>query len=311
MSAVNDTKFQPAVFLLSGIPGQEKFHVWISIPFCLIYIISILGNSVILFIIKIDPKLHEPMYIFLSMLAVTDIGISLSTLPTVLSIFWFNSREISFDACFAQLFFIHWFTLTESSVLLSMAFDRFVAICNPLRYDSILTAPRIAKMALVSLLRGVALIFPLPILLKQYQYCHANVLSHSYCLNQEVMKMACSDISAHSIYSFFGKLASLGLDILLILLSYVMILKAVLSITSNAERLKALNTCVSHICVVLLFYMLSISLSVIHRFMKSSSPLVQTVMGNVYLLVPPLMNPIVYSVKTKAIRVRIIRVFVK
>ncbi|XP_067399338.1 olfactory receptor 51G2-like [Emydura macquarii macquarii] len=311
MSAVNDTKFQRAVILLTGIPGQEKFHVWISIPFCLIYIISILGNSVILFIIKIDPKLHEPMYIFLSMLAITDIGISVSTLPTVLSIFWFNSREISFNACFAQLFFIHWFTLIESSVLLSMAFDRFVAICNPLRYDSILTAPRIAKMALVSLLRGVALIFPLPILLKQYQYCHANVLSHSYCLNQEVMKMACSDIRAHSIYSFFGTLASLGLDILLILLSYVMILKAVLSITSHAERLKALNTCVSHICVVLLFYMLSISLSVIHRFVKNLSPLVQTVMGNVYLLVPPLMNPIVYSVKTKAIRVRIIRVFIK
>ncbi|XP_067399333.1 olfactory receptor 51G2-like [Emydura macquarii macquarii] len=311
MSAVNDTKFQPAVFLLTGIPGQEKCHVLISIPICLMYVISIIGNSVILFIIKTDPTLHEPMYIFLSMLAITDIGISLSTLPTVLSIFWFNSREISFDACFAQLFFIHWFTLTESSVLLSMAFDRFVAICNPLRYDSILTPTRIAKMGLVSLLRGMGIILPLPILLKHFQYCHANVLSHSYCLNQEVMKMACSDIRAHSIYSFFTMLTSVGLDVMLILLSYVMILKTVLSIASHAERLKALNTCVSHVCVVLIFYVPALSLSVIHRFVKNFSPLILTVMGNVYLLVPSLMNPIVYSVKTKAIRARIIRVFVK
>ncbi|XP_067401884.1 olfactory receptor 51G2-like isoform X1 [Emydura macquarii macquarii] len=311
MSAVNDTKFQHAVFILTGIPGQEDIHVWISIPFCLIYVTSILGNSFILFIIKTDPSLHEPMYIFLSMLAITDIGLSLSTLLTTLGIFWFNSREISHDACFAQLFFIHALTFIESSVLLSMAFDRFVAICNPLRYASILTRPRIAKMGLVSLLRGVVLIFPFPMLLKQYTYCHANILSHSYCLHQEVMKMACSDIRVNFIYGFFVTMSSVGLDFLLILLSYGMILKTVLSIASHAERLKALNTCISHICVVLLFYMPEIALTVIYRFMKSSSPLLQTVMGYVYLLVPPLMNPIVYSVKTKHIRARVIRVFIK
>ncbi|XP_067399329.1 olfactory receptor 51L1-like [Emydura macquarii macquarii] len=192
-----------------------------------------------------------------------------------------------------------------------MAFDRFVAICNPLRYNSILTPPRVAKMGLGSLLRGMGIILPLPILLKHFQYCHDNVLSHSYCLNQEVMTMACSDVRAHSMYSFFVTLASLGLDVLLILLSYVMILKAVLSIASHMQRLKALHTCISHVCVVLLFYIPEIGLSAIQRFTKNFSPLVQTVMGNVYLLVPLLMNPVVYSVKTKAIRARIIRVFVK
>ncbi|XP_067419603.1 olfactory receptor 51G2-like [Emydura macquarii macquarii] len=311
MSAVNDTKFQPAVFLLTGIFGQENIHVWISIPFFLIYVTSILGNSVILFIIKTDPTLHEPMYIFLSMLAITDLGIPIFTMPTTLAIFWFNSREISHDACFAQLFFIHSFTFTESSLLLCMAFDRFVAICNPLRYVSILTRPRIAKMGLVSLLRGVFLNFHLPILLKQYRYCQANILSHSYCLHQEVMTMACSDITVNIIYGFFVTVSSVGLDLLLILISYVMILKTVLSIASHTECLKALNTCVSHVCVVLLFYMPGIALSMIYRFMKSSSPLLQNVLGNVSMLIPPLMNPIVYSMKTKHIRVRIIRVFIK
>ncbi|XP_067395204.1 olfactory receptor 51G2-like [Emydura macquarii macquarii] len=311
MSAVNGTKFQPAVFFLSGIPGLEDIQVWISIPICLMYIISILGNSLILFITITDPTLHEPMYIFLSMLAITDLGLSLSTVPTTLGIFWFHSREISHDACFAQLFFIHSLTFIESSVLLFMAFDRFIAICNPLRYASILTPPRVAKMGLVSLLRAVALIFPLPILLKQHQYCKDNILSHSFCLHQEVMTMACSDFRVNIIYGFFLTVSSLGLDLLLILLSYVMILKSVLSIASHVERLKALNTCVSHVCVVLLFYTPEIALAVIYRFVKNFSPIFPIVLGSVYMLVPPLMNPIVYSVKTQAIRVRIIRVFVK
>uniref|UniRef100_A0A8C3RSZ7 Olfactory receptor n=1 Tax=Chelydra serpentina TaxID=8475 RepID=A0A8C3RSZ7_CHESE len=308
---VNDNKFNSTVFLLTGIPGQEDVHLWISIPFCLIYVISIVGNSVILFIIKTDPTLHEPMYIFLSMLAITDLGLSISTIPTILGIFWFNSREISLDACFAQLFFIHSLSFIESSVLLLMAFDRFVAIRDPLRYASILTPPRIAKMGLVCVLRGVALIFPLPFLLKRFQYCRANVLSHSYCLHQEVMKMACSDITVNSIYGLFIIVSTVGLDSLLILLSYVMILKTVLSITSLAERLRALNTCVSHLCAVLLFYTPMIGLSVIHRHGKGSSPLLQILLGYIYLLVPPLINPIVYSVKSKHLRARIIRVFVK
>ncbi|XP_005312802.2 olfactory receptor 51G2-like [Chrysemys picta bellii] len=311
MSAVNDTKFNSAVFLLTGIPGQEDVRLWISIPFCFMYLISIVGNSVILFIIKTDPSLHEPMYIFLSMLAVTDLALSISTMPTTLGIFLFNSREISLNACFAQLFFIHMLECIESSVLLLMAFDRFIAIRDPLRYASILTLPRIGKMGLVCVLRGVAVILPLPILLQRFRYCQSNVLSHCYCINQDVMKMACSDIRINSIYGLSVALLTVGLDSLLIFLSYVMILKTVLSITSHAECLRALNTCVSHLCAVLLFYMPMIGLSVVHRFGEGSPPLLQILLGYIYLLVPPLMNPIVYSVKSKHLRARIIRVFVK
>ncbi|CAM5073952.1 unnamed protein product, partial [Eretmochelys imbricata] len=299
MSALNDTKFNSAVFLLTGIPGQEDIYLWISIPFCFMYVISILGNSVILFIIKTDPSLHEPMYIFLSMLAVTDLGLSLSTMPTILGIYLFNSREISLDSCFAQVFFIHSLSLTESSMLLLMAFDRFVAICNPLRYASILTPPRIAKLGLVFVLRGVVLVFPVPFLLKRFRYCRANILSHSYCLHQEVMKMACSDITVNSIYGLSVKLLTVGLDLFLIFLSYVMIIKTVLSVASPMESLRALNTCMSHLCAVLLFFTPEIGLSVIHRFGNNSSHLLQILLGYVYLLLPPLMNPIVYSVKSK------------
>ncbi|XP_077696975.1 olfactory receptor 51G2-like [Eretmochelys imbricata] len=311
MSAANDTVFNSAVFLLTGIPGQEDVHIWISIPFGLMYAVSIVGNSVILFIIKTDPSLHEPMYIFLSRLAVSDLGLSISTTPTILGIYLFNSREISLNACFAQLFFLHFLAKIESSVLLFMAFDRFVATCNPLRYASILTPPRIAKMGLVFLLRGVAVASPFPFLLKRFQYCRANVLSHSYCLHQDVMKLACSDITVNTIYGMFTTVFTLGLDSLLIFFSYVMILKTVLSIASHTECLRALNTCFSHICAVLLFYIPDIGLAVIHRFGNSSSHLLRVLLEYVYLLVPPLISPIVYSVKSRHLRVRIIRAFVK
>ncbi|XP_026514536.1 olfactory receptor 51G2-like, partial [Terrapene carolina triunguis] len=253
----------------------------------------------------------EPMYIFLSMLAITDLGLSIATMPTTLGIFLFNSREISLHACFAQLFFIHSLTFIESSVLLLMAFDRFIAISNPLRYASILTPPRIAKMGLVCVLRGVVIVFPLPILLKRFQYCQANVLSHSYCLHQEVMKMACSDIRVNSIYGLFVTISTVMLDSLLILLSYVMILKTVLSIASHAECVRALSTCVSHLCAVLLFYTPGIGLSIVQRFGNNSSPLLQILMGYIYLLVPLMMNPIVYSLKSKHLRMRIIKAFKK
>uniref|UniRef100_A0A674JQZ1 Olfactory receptor n=1 Tax=Terrapene triunguis TaxID=2587831 RepID=A0A674JQZ1_9SAUR len=296
------------LFLLTGIPEQEHIHnLWISLPLCLIYVISILGNVVILFIIKTDPSLHEPMYIFLSMLGITDLGLLIATMPTILGIF----LEISFDACFAQLFFIQSFQCIESSVLLLMAFDRFIAIRDPLRYVSILTLPRIAKMGLVCVLRGVAVMLPLPLLLKRFQYCRVNVLSHSYCMHQEVMMMACSDTSVNNIYGWFITVLTVVLDLLLIFLSYVMILKTVLSIACYKEFLRALNTCVSHLCAVLVFYTPEVSLTLIHRFGKGSSPLLPIVLGYCNLLVPPLINPIVYSMKSKYLRSRIIRVFVK
>ncbi|CAM4334197.1 unnamed protein product, partial [Lepidochelys olivacea] len=288
MSAVNETKFQFTIFLLTGIPGKEDVYLWISVPFCLIYVLSILGNSVILFIIKTDPSLHEPMYIFLSMLSITDLGLSISTIPTILGMFLFNSREISLDACFAQLFFIHLLQCMESSFLLLMAFDRFIAICNPLRYASILTPWRLSKMGLLCVLRGVVLVLPFPFLLKRFQYCRTNILSHSYCVHQEVMNLACSDITVNNVYGLSTLVLTIGLDSLLIFLSYVMIFKTVLNVVSHAECLRVLNTCVSHLCAVLLFYLPEIGLSVIHRFGNSSSHLLQFVLGYFYLLVPPL-----------------------
>ncbi|XP_074847934.1 olfactory receptor 51G2-like [Carettochelys insculpta] len=311
MSAINDSRFQSEVFLLTGIPGQEHIYLWISIPFCFMYAIALVGNSLIVFVIKTNPSLHEPMYILLSMLAITDLALSITTMLTTLRIFLLNSREITHDACFAQQYFILTLVCIESSVLLLMGFDRLIAIRDPLRYASILTPQRLAKMSLACVLRGVVAKLPLPILLKQHRYCQEIIPTRSYCTNGEVMKLACSDISVNIIYGLLIALLTEGLDSLLILLSYVMILKTVLNIASRAECLRALNTCVSHLCAVVAFYTPYLSLTLMHRFGSSPSRLVQILLGYIYVMFPPLLNPIVYSVKSKHLRARIVGIFVK
>ena len=146
MSEVMKTTQDPFYFILTGIPGFEAYHIWISIPCCCLYIISIMGNTTILTVIRIEPSLIQPMYLFLSMLALTDLGLTLSTLPTVMQLLWFNNQKISFEGCFAQFFFLHAFSFMESSVLLAMSFDRYVAICRPLHYATILTNSVVGRM---------------------------------------------------------------------------------------------------------------------------------------------------------------------
>lgn len=150
MSIFSGTHYQPPFFLLSGIPGLEECRIWISIPLSTMYVISILGNSIIIHIMHKNPSLHEPQYVFLSMLAATDTGMSASTLVTVLNVFLLNHREIEFHGCLVKMFFIHTFSSMESAILLAMAFDRFVAIRNQLRYTMILTHSRITQMGLAA-----------------------------------------------------------------------------------------------------------------------------------------------------------------
>ncbi|XP_029457623.1 olfactory receptor 51G2-like [Rhinatrema bivittatum] len=307
MDALNNTNNSPVIFIMLGIPGIEAQHIWISIPFCTVYAIALLGNCFILFLIKTERSLHAPMYFFLSMLAINDIGMTLTTLPTMLSVFLFNIKEINFLACQTQLFFLHNFTVMESSVLLAMAFDRFFAICNPLRYTSILTNSIVASIGVTIIVRCTLLIIPLPFLLKRLSFCKSQ-LSHSFCMNPDVLKLACSDTRINNYYGLFVVLSTAGIDSVFIFLSYMMIIKTVLSIASSEQRLKAFNTCVSHICVVLIFYIPMFGLSMVHRFGKNIPLGIYTLMGNVYLLIPPVLNPIIYSIKTKQIQQQILRI---
>ncbi|XP_006993410.1 olfactory receptor 51A4-like [Peromyscus maniculatus bairdii] len=301
MSVHNTSVIEISTFFLIGIPGLEHAHIWLSIPICLMYLVAIMGNCIILFLIKTETSLHEPMYYFLSMLAFSDLGLSISSLPTMLRTFLLNATEISLDACFAQEFFIHVFSAMESSVLFIMSIDRFVAVYNPLRYTSILTGSKVFKIGLIFAALCITLILPFPFTLKRLKFCKKRLLSHSYCLHQDVMKVACSDNRVNMIYGFFVAVLSL-LYLVCISVSYMLILKIVLGIASHKGRLKFFNTCISHICAVFIFYTPIITLAALHRFAKNVSPVIGAIIADIFLLAPPLMNPIVYSVKSQQIR---------
>ncbi|KFO36058.1 olfactory receptor 51B6 [Fukomys damarensis] len=295
-------------FLLMGFPGMEKAHRWISIPLSVAYISIILGNGTLLFLIRDDHNLHEPMYYFLAMLAATDLGVTLTTMPTVLGILWLNHREIGQAACFSQAYFIHTFSVVESGVLLAMAYDRFIAICKPLRYTSILTDTRVMKIGVGVLTRAGLSIMPIIVRLHWFPYCRSSVLS-AFCLHQDVIKLACADITFNRLYPVVVVFAMGLLDIFIICFSYVLILKTVMGIASRVERAKALNTCVSHICCILVFYITVVGLTFIHRFGKHIPHVVHITMSYVYFLFPPFMNPVIYSIKTKQIQMGILRLF--
>uniref|UniRef100_A0A8C5M6L5 Olfactory receptor n=1 Tax=Leptobrachium leishanense TaxID=445787 RepID=A0A8C5M6L5_9ANUR len=308
MSTLNSSSI-PASFLLIGMPGLEDVYGWISIPFSLMFLTSFVGNGLVLLVITCDDKLRQPLYLFLAMLAACDFMFSLFTSPSVLGIYWCNSQLIRSQICLLQMFFIHSLSVIESALLVAMAFDRFVAICHPLRYTAILTNSVVTKIGLASALRGICIVFPIPFLTRRFPYCKSHRLSHSYCLHQDVIRLACADTTVNSLYGLIAVLLTKGLDSMFIIISYGTILQTVLSIKGNDARVKALSTCVCHVCAVLLFYVPLIGLSVVHRFGKHASPLLPVLMADVYLLVPPVINPVIYSIKTKQIRQKIPNVF--
>uniref|UniRef100_A0A8C0SRC1 Olfactory receptor n=2 Tax=Canis lupus TaxID=9612 RepID=A0A8C0SRC1_CANLF len=281
-----------------------------GIPFCAMYIIALFGNSLILVIIKSERSLHEPMYLFLAMLGATDIALSTCILPKMLGIFWFHLPDIYFDACLFQMWLIHTFQGIESGILLAMALDRYVAICDPLRHATIFTHKLLTQIGVGVMLRAALLGAPCLILIKcRLKHFRTTVVSHSYCEHMAIVKLATEDIRVNKIYGLFVAFIILGLDIIFITISYIRIFITVFNLPQREARLKAFNTCIAHICVFLEFYLLGFFSFFTHRFGFHIPPYIHILLSNLYLLVPPLLNPIVYGVKTKQIRDRVSKIF--
>ncbi|XP_030402744.1 olfactory receptor 52R1-like [Gopherus evgoodei] len=239
------------------------------------YVTAILGNFTILFTVKTEPSLHGPMYYFLCMLAITDLVECTSIVPKMLSIFWFNSREIDFRSCLTQLYFIHCFSGMESGIFVAMALD------------------------------------PYPFLVRQWPYCRTNIIPQPYCAHIAVVKLACADTRISSYYGLFVVFCVMGLDAIFIALSYTQILRAIFSLPTKDARIKTFGTCISHLCSILAFYIPSLFFSLIYRFVQNVPLHFHILIANVYLLMPPVLNPIIYGVKTKQIRDRLLRLFTR
>ncbi|KGL97926.1 Olfactory receptor 52J3, partial [Charadrius vociferus] len=293
-------------FILTGIPGLEDAQFWIAFPFCTMYFMAVLGNITVLLVIKMDPSLHLPMFYFLSMLAAIDLVLTTSIMPKLLSIFWFHSHEIDFGSCVVQMFFIHSFSTVESGVLLTMAFDRYLAVCRPLHYSAILTGPTTAKLGLAAAVRGIVIITPLMCMVTSLSYCGPRVIHHSYCEHMSVVKLACGDTRPNSLYGITVATVVVGLDSTLIAVSYMLILREVIGLSSREAHLKSYSTCGSHIGVILLFYMPGLFCSYAQRWGQRIPVHIRILMADLYLLVPPMLNPLIYGMRTKPIRERVL-----
>nr|XP_025046249.1 olfactory receptor 51E1-like [Pelodiscus sinensis] len=284
MSDSNTTNsINPSIFILLGFPGLEMAHVWISIPFCIMYILAVLENFTILFIVRMESKLHEPMYYFLCMLAVTDLVLSTTILPKMLT--------------------------TESGIFVAMAVDRFVAICHPLRHSTILTKPVVSKVCLAVVLRGGLITLPMFLLARQWSYCRTNIIPQPYCAHMAVVGLACGDIRPSIYYGLFVLLCMRGLDVIFIVISYIQILRAIVSLPTKDARLKTFGTCISHLCSILMFYIPSLFFALVSRFDPKRPHPLHDLINQMYYMMPPVLNPIIYGVRTKQIRDKLLQLF--
>ncbi|XP_004621238.2 olfactory receptor 688 [Sorex araneus] len=302
LSLTNNSKIQVSEFILLGFPNIHEWQHWLSLPLALLYLLALGANLLILTTIYQESSLHQPMYQFLGVLAIVDIGLATTIIPKILAIFWFDNKAISLSACFAQIYAIHTFMCMESGIFLCMAVDRYVAICYPLRYPNIVTEAFVIKLTLSMILRNGLLTIPVPVLAAQRHYCSKNEIDHCLCSNLGVTSLACDDVTANKFYQLFLAWVVGGSDMGLVFASYALIIRSVLRLKSAEATSKALSTCSSHVILILFFYTAIVVVSVTH-LARRRFPLVPILLNVLHSIIPPALNPMVYALRTQELRI--------
>ncbi|KAM9034084.1 olfactory receptor 56A3 [Sarcophilus harrisii] len=298
-------------FFLNCFVRSPSWQCWLSLPLSLLFLLAMGANATLLITIRLEASLHEPMYYLLSLLSLLDIVLCLTVIPKVLLIFWFDLRPISFSACFLQMYIMNCFLAMESCTFLVMAYDRYVAICHPLRYPSIITDQFVAKAAIFIVARNALATVPIPILSARLHYCQYNVIENCICANLSVSKLSCNDVTINRLYQFAGGWTLLGSDLILIFLSYSFILRAVLRLKAKGAAAKALSTCGSHFILILFFSTILLVFVFTHVAKKRISPDVPILLNVLHHVIPAALNPIVYGVRTQEIKQGILKLLRK
>ncbi|NWV85209.1 O10C1 protein, partial [Dasyornis broadbenti] len=288
------------MFVIMGFSHWKDMKVIFFILFLCIYIITVLGNLIILLVINMDPVLHTPMYFFLRNLSVLEICYISVTLPRMLVNLLSGDTSISLAGCAAQMYFFLFFGATECCLLAVMAYDRYQAICNPLLYMDIMNKKVCMKLAASSWICGnvVALghttfIFSLP-------FCGSTMINHFFCEIQPVLMLVCGDTYWNEIQIILAAAFVILMPLVLILVSYGLIISSILKIKSAKGRYKAFSTCFSHITVVILFY--GTAMFVYIRPKSSYSLGVDKVLSLFYSVVTPVLNPVIYSLRNSEVK---------
>ncbi|XP_036121731.1 olfactory receptor 226-like [Molossus molossus] len=300
MSA-GDNSSEVTEFILVGFPGSLGLHVCLLVLFLLAYTLTVTENVVIIAVICASPPLHKPMYVFLSNLAFLEVWYVSVTVPKMLlSLAAPRFCRISFAGCMAQLYFFLALACTECALLGVMAYDRYVAICSPLRYPAVMSPGLCSLLAAGSWLSGFAISLGKVFFISRLGYCGPNVMNHFFCDVSPLLNLACSNMSVAELVDFLLALLILLGPLLLTVFSYAAIIRAVLRIPSAAGRSKAFSTCASHLAVVVIFYSASLFIYARPRALYSFD--LNKLVSVVYTVLTPLLNPIIYCLRNREVK---------
>ncbi|XP_004712660.1 olfactory receptor 1J4 [Echinops telfairi] len=296
-------------FLLLGLPIRPEQQTMFFALFLGMYLTTVLGNLLIILLIRLDSRLHTPMYFFLSHLAFTDISFSSVTVPKMLINMQTQNQSILYSGCIAQMYFFIFFTDLDNFLLTSMAYDRYVAICHPLHYTTIMREGLCSLLVALSWILSCASALSHTLLLARLSFCADNTIPHFFCDLAAVLKLSCSDTSLNEIVIFTVGVAVMTLPLTCILISYGRIGATILKIPSTKGICKALSTCGSHLSVVSLYYGTIIGLYFFPSASKSTDKdIIASVM---YTVVTPLLNPFIYSLRNRDMKGALEKLFNK
>ena len=288
------TNWTEIEFILQGLSEYPKVEKLLFVMCLMMYLVILLGNSTLIILILLDSRLHTPMYFFLGNLSLLDICYTSSFTPSVLIHFLSQKKTISFTMCVVQMSVSYTMGSTECVLLAVMAYDRYVAICNPLRYPIIMSKALCIQMAALSWGLGFLNSLTETILAIRLPFCGKNVINHFVCEIVAFVKLACADISLNEIAIMLGNVIFLYIPLLLICISYIFILSTVLKMNSAEGRKKAFSTCSAHLTVVTMFYG---TLLFIYMKPKSKDSAIDKLIALFYGVVTPMLNPIIYSLR--------------
>ncbi|XP_001374263.2 olfactory receptor 13H1 [Monodelphis domestica] len=297
LTIVNTTEVTE--FILVGLSNHPKAQIAFFCALVVIYSVTLVGNSVIILVVRIDEQLHTPMYFFLSNLSFLDICYSTSSVPPLLFNGLRDFPTISYNSCYAQMTISLFLGMTECLLLAVMAYDRLVAISNPLRYTVIMNNRVCLQMAISTWVSAFFLSVT-PIIAIPARYCGHNVINHFTCEFQALLKLVCSDTLMDLILGLVISVCTLPLPFSFILISYIRIVIAVLKIRSTEARLKAFSTCSSHLTVVTIFYGTAIYMYVKPQSKKSQDQ--DKIISVFYGVVTPMLNPLIYTLRNKDVK---------
>ncbi|XP_061447757.1 olfactory receptor 14I1-like [Rhineura floridana] len=293
-------------FLLLGFSDQQELQILHFVVFSAMYLAILIGNLLIIILVALNTHLQTPMYFFLVNLSILDLGSTSTTIPRSIANALMNTTRISYSECMAQMLFFLFFMSSDIFLLTVMAYDRYVAICHPLHYTSVMKWGKCIQLAGGAWMAGflnaalhTGTIFSLP-------FC-SNVISQFFCEIPHLMKISCSDSYSSEVWALvFSSALGLGCFVL-IAMSYVQIFTAVLRMPSIANRQKAFSTCIPHIIV----FSVLLSTGIFSYVMPTSSPSyhLDEMLAVIYSVIPPMMNPLIYSMRNKDVKTALWKLF--